>query len=405
MIDAVQWDIWLEKCTQLLTRNQAQGDGYRYTRPAPATYDYQWLWDSAFHSLAYRWFDPDMAKDELLSLTKHQVQDGPDAGMLPHMIYWPGGAAPLWGLDERSIITQPSLVAVAARQLYDRSPDTGFLKALYPSLVAYQQWLDRRRDPDADHLVSIIHPWESAWDASPRWDGPLHLDDPSDEESKAARFALVKTLMAYNCDAQELTTAGYFSVEALDYNAMRVAELDALSEIAALLEQQTDAQYWLTKSNLVREAIVSKMIQSGEAYDLAGPDEQPIRQPSTAPFILLYGRCISDTYAAQLVHRMLQSRFWTPFPVATTPTDDARFRPDSYVRGNMWTIENWLIYQGLRHYGYTREATHILERNLAVIAQSGFREFYNPLTGEGRGSRDHSTATAVLDMLAVELSR
>src|SRR5690554_593989 len=81
----------------LLAQNRAAAGERRYTRPAPSTYEHQWLWDSCFHAIAWRWIDPRMAGDELLAVAARQVESGPDAGMIPHMTYWNGGGEELWG--------------------------------------------------------------------------------------------------------------------------------------------------------------------------------------------------------------------------------------------------------------------------------------------------------------------
>jgi hypothetical protein len=46
-------------------------------------------------------------------------------------------------------------------------------------------------------------------------------------------------------------------------------------------------------------------------------------------------------------------------------------------------------------------AAHIREVTLELVARSGFREYFDPLDGTGRGSRDFSWSAALaLDMLA-----
>ncbi len=35
-----------------------------------------------------------------------------------------------------------------------------------------------------------------------------------------------------------------------------------------------------------------------------------------------------------------------------------------------------------------------------MVERSGFREYFNPFTAEGYGSRDHAWSTIVLDMIA-----
>src|SRR3954471_16607541 len=96
-------DGWMKQARDLLSENLIRIDGYRYTAPSLDTQDFgrkdyanQFLWDSCFHAIVWRWVDPDMAQAELLSLLSRQVTDGPDRGMIPHCNYWRGGAEWLW---------------------------------------------------------------------------------------------------------------------------------------------------------------------------------------------------------------------------------------------------------------------------------------------------------------------
>jgi glycogen debranching enzyme len=396
-----KFERWLNSCREVLQANQLSSQGYRYTRPAPHVYEQQWLWDSCFHAMVYRWFDVDYAKDELLSLVAKQVQTGADAGMIPHMNYWAGGAKELWGIDDRSIITQPPLIATAALRVHQQAQDLAWLEKLYPALVVYQQWFDRRRDPDNDHLVSLIHAWEAGSDFSPRWDAPMGLNDPSLEESRAARKAYVGHLIAFECDVLALSQAGYFAVEALDFNAIRAAELEALAGIAQLLGK-TEAQQWQEKARNVQAAIQARMILPDGMFDLAGEAEVPIVQESVAPFILLFGGCVSEELAGRLVETLQSERFWTKYPVPNIPVNHPQFAPNVYWRGNVWMSVNWLIYTGLRRYGYHADASALLERSLALVEEHGFHEYFNPLDGTGLGPAQQSWTSLVLDMLASE---
>ena len=60
---------------------------------------------------------------------------------------------------------------------------------------------------------------------------------------------------------------------------------------------------------------------------------------------------------------------------------------------------NWLIARGLRHHGYREQADAIAASSAELVLKSGFREFYNPLTGEGYGARDFGWSTLVLDLI------
>ncbi|NJL94026.1 MAG: hypothetical protein HC915_09990 [Anaerolineae bacterium] len=392
----IRHPVFMEQCAHLLHGNQIRSRGFRYTRPAPMVYEYQWLWDSCFHAIVYRWFNPGMARDELLSVVEHQVTEGDDAGMIPHMAYWNGDGSDLWGQRRRSIITQPPLIAVAAWLVHQRHPDLDFLAALFPRLVQVHAWFNRRRDPDGDHLVTLIHPWESGWDAHPRWDAPMGLEHPTDEQSKAARHALVAQLRAQGCHAERLQAAGSFAVEALDFNAIRAADLEALADIADALG--ADGALWRAEAGAVQQAVQHKLLSTEVGADLSGPDETPLLGPSAAPFIALFGGCARPEQAAALVAQLTAAHFWTVYPVPTTPSDDPHFAEDRYWRGNVWPSVNWLIYRGLLRYGYAEEARHLANQTLQMVQQNGFHEYFNPLSGQGYGPAQQSWSTLALDM-------
>ncbi len=393
---------WVKRCRELLYHNRMQSGEYRYTRPAPMTYEHQWLWDSCFHALAYRWFDPAMARDELLSVIAHQVKTGDDRGMIPHMGYWRGGGAALWGEDKRSIITQPPLIGVVASRVYAVTEDRALLAALYPALCAYHAWFDRRRDPDADHLVTLIHPWESGWDASPRWDAAMGLSAPSDDESKAARHGLVGVLRKYGCDVVALESARSFTVEAVDFNAIRAADLESLAEIAGVLGHTQDALRYRQQAGQVQAAVYSKLYRDGRGVDLFGPDEQPGTETSAAQFVMLFGGCLPVKEAATLTEHLQTPTYWTRYPVTTSPTSAPHYDGGHYWRGNVWLAVNWLIFSGLRRYGERHTASQLLARSIELVDQNGFHEYFHPETGAGCGPAQQSWSTIVLDMLAVE---
>ncbi len=397
-------DEWKQEVEKLLSGNRITVDGYRYTAPSLDTeafgrkdYANQFMWDSCFHAIAWRWIDPIMAQDELLALVSRQVVDGPDAGMIPHCNYWRGGGAYLWAQDERSSITQPPLVAVAAKLVYERSHDKTFLETIYEAISAYHDWFDRRRDPDGDGLVALIHPWESGGDALPRWDESMKLASFSNDAARDARHQLAQVIAEYDTDARALAAAGWFHVEPMDYNAIRAADMEALGDIAQILGKP-DVARWQRKVDAVRQVFQARMVIAERPYDLAGIDETPILQDSAGQIVTLFGGLPTPAQADKLVSQLREPRFWTPFPVPTTPTDAASFDPNIYWRGNVWFAVNWLIYQGLRRYGYNDIADALATRSLALLEQTGFWEYYHPISGQGLGGSSFSWSAVVLDM-------
>ncbi|MBC7813522.1 MAG: hypothetical protein H7175_20355 [Burkholderiales bacterium] len=407
-------DLWLKKAADILSGNRIEVDGYRYTAPSLDTGDFgrkdyaqQFMWDSCFHAVMWRWFDPQMAQDELLALSSRQVQDGPDAGMIPHCNYWRGGGEWLWKHDERSSITQPPLIASAALLVYERSKDTAFLEAIYTRNGAYHDWFDRRRDPDGDNLVCLIHPWEAGGDALPRWDQAMGIDTATftHEGGRTARHDLVHKIVEYDTDAAALARDGFFCVESMDFNAIRAADMEAMAEIASILDKPEESQGWENRVDAVREAFQRKMVIDDLPYDLSGLDEEPILQPSAGQFMTLFGGLPTPEQAERLVQELQESRFWTTFPVPTSPIDSPAYAPDLYWRGNVWPSVNWLIFRGLLRYGYDDLAADLAERSLSLIKQSDFWEYYHPETGQGLGGQTFSWTTVMLDMAATMAER
>jgi hypothetical protein len=276
-------DTWLRKAAVLLESNRISFDGHSYTAPSLDTVDFgrkdyanQYLWDSCFHAVIWRRIDPQQAQAELLSLVSRQVEQGTEAGMIPHCNYWRNEGAWLWSQPERSSITHPPLIAVAAGPVFEQSHDREFLASIYPKVERYHDWFDRRRDPDQDGLVCIIHPWEAGGDAPPRWDTFLGLDKYVPEAGRAARIKMVEELIRYEYDPIALAEHGCFHVESLEINAIRAADMEAMSKIAQALGKPAESVRWLGRAEAVRQGFRSKMTVDGLPYDLEGLDEKPI---------------------------------------------------------------------------------------------------------------------------------
>ena len=139
-----------------------------YTVPHGSVYPWQWLWDSCFHSLIWAELgDGDRAVAELANVLA--VQD--ELGFVPHMTYHgdPAARADFWGRPGTSSITQPPVYGHAAAELVRRGvavPDE-----LVERAVDGVRFLLEHRARTTEGLVTVVHPWETGCDDSPRWDG------------------------------------------------------------------------------------------------------------------------------------------------------------------------------------------------------------------------------------------
>lgn len=72
-----------------------------------------------------------------------------------------------------------------------------------------------------------------------------------------------------------------------------------------------------------------------------------------------------------------------------------------YWQGPAWVNTNWLIIDGLARYGFAAEAEALRLSTLELVRKSGFREYFNPLTGEPAGVSDFAwTAALTVNLLS-----
>jgi glycogen debranching enzyme len=93
----------------------------------------------------------------------------------------------------------------------------------------------------------------------------------------------------------------------------------------------------------------------------------------------------------------------TTWMVPSLDPRHAGFLPTNYWRGPIWINVNWVLYHGLRRYGYHDLAGTLRRSMIELPRRSGFFEHYDPTTGRGHGAERFAwTAALVLDLLFEE---
>ncbi len=431
-----------ETAKRVLLKN----DRGAWTIPAAGLYPHQWLWDSCFTAIGLRHVDPARAALELQSLLRGQWQNG----MLPHMIFSPTNSlfddGKLWRsrdnpLSPRDVatsgITQPPLIAEAARRVHQKLPaDTQdlFLRTMVPAIVRHHEWLYRERDPHANGLVFLFHPWETGLDNSPAWSQALkrvhtpfwlrlfdylHLDIllsqlrrdikhiPANQRIKTSEalrlWHTMRDLRRRKYDTLDILAHGHrhFIVSSVSFNSMLIRNNTILTELADMagitLPEWLGERFELAKDAL--QDLCNPV--TGVCYHHDYDHESFEEEPSISVLLPLYSGVIPQHQAEQLVGLMTNPNlFWPQYPLPSTPLSSPYFSEKRYWQGPTWLNTNWLIIDGLRRYGFTAEAEHIRQSSLRLVEQSGMYEYFSPLSGAGYGTRDFSwTAACVLDLL------
>jgi glycogen debranching enzyme len=420
------WSRLVSDAQALLRGNDRGG----FTVPAPKLYPHQWNWDSAFCAIGWRYFQPRRAARELEMLLRGQWADG----LIPHIIfnpesnYEPGprqwkteGAPGAPSAAPASSITQPPVAATAARLVLERAGGDAEIEAcfrrLVPALERWHAWFLDTRDPSSIGAPAIVHPWESGMDNATRWDSAMARIEPGEIEYRRVDNSVVdpshrptrSDYDRYFFMVTERARLG-FRPPRPDTEPLLITDVG----ITAILVRAEEDLAWLgealgieTPGASSRRAALCRALdtrlwdsESGSYCDFDVKTDQPVRVDHVANFLPLYSGVVPAERARKLAARLDRGGdFDAEWPVPTVPLADPAFEARRYWRGPSWISINWLLIQGLRRAGISELADRLAGRTLELIARSGFREYYDPQTGDGCGAEDFSwTAALAIDL-------
>jgi glycogen debranching enzyme len=413
-----------EAVRALLRRNQRRGysallgRSYSYIAPALKTYPFQFFWDTCFHViLLARLGECEQAKRNLRSLFSMQE----DNGFVGHMIFWEQvlprrrsdvmQARPSFQAlrPHMSALIQPPFGAIALHALFEASGDRVYLGELYARLKRQHEWLARERDFDGDGLLSIISPFESGMDWKPSYDEALGYAQrrtparllTSSLYWKGVGVDLSNFVRRY--DLARIRQRGRFLVKDAGVNAAYAVALQCMEKLAPIAGD--DPRVYATRRARVLEGMMRLMYDRADAafYDVQEPHSRKLRVRTPTILFPLAIDELEPAVAARLVDAHFdRDGFRAAFPLPSVERGDPAFRaePSQLIwRGPTWAYMDWFLFHALRKRGFAGQAAALRRSLAALVQQSGFREYYNPLTGEGGGAEEFTWSGLLLDMV------
>jgi glycogen debranching enzyme len=199
-----------------------------------------------------------------------------------------------------------------------------------------------------------------------------------------------------------------FVVEDVMVNTIYAENQLELGRLLAELGDTAGAAEYRARGEKTADALLARCFDGGRGlfFDLAGLGE---RRLETATFTCLFPLLLADLpadVAGALARHIEDPRaFASAYPVPTVAMSEPSFCPDKLpgslvFRGTTWINVNWYLARGLRRHGRADLARRIEDRSVDLVERAGFREYYNPHTGEGHGAEGFSWSALVLDMVA-----
>ena len=374
------------------------GRGWIFPRPDGGRDDWTiFAWDSFFNSLELAVESPKLAVDAVKSVLETQ---------------YPNGNIPNWrgrfgGTADRS---QPPVGAYAALKLFQKIGDLDLLKFSYPYLQRWHDfWTARkpngliRRDGNGDGLLE----WGSDTELLGR-DVPSWEKDASGRQ-RAAWESGQDDLPNWD-DVPFNEASGTLMLNCVDLSSLYALDSWCLSQIATVLGQGQDAERYLAQYEKMKVAVNERLWNEKEGFyfDRYWDGRFSVHKAASG-FLPLIARIPDEKRARTMLNQLLDpKKFWGDYVVPTISRDDPAFKPESqqYWRGTIWPPTNYLVYQGLKAYGFDLVASEFAKKSAEMFLRtwSNFQicpENFDSLSGEAGGQR-HQSWGPLFALMAIE---
>ena len=314
-----------------------------------------WSWDHCFNALAIAHADPVLGLRQFL--LPFELQS--DIGQLPDR--W-SSLVSTWTVNKPPIHGWCLSKLLKHFTAESGSPPLSqeMLRKLYTHLEKWTGFWFTWRDTDADGIPNYVWGLDSGWDNST-------LFDPA------------------------------FCPEAPDLTAFLILQMDALAELATLLDDSEAASAWNTRA----DSLLAKLYDHSWKGDrFVAPisithafDPAPTTLLALMPLAL--GKRLDPARCKSLI-KYLGDDFLTDHGPATESPSSPLYLPDGYWRSPIWAPSTYLLVDGLARAGHGTLAKTIALRFCNMVREAGGHyENYDALTGRGLCDQGYTWTASV----------
>lgn len=327
-----------------------------------------WLDDILYHALMAGAFDGEVARENLEAV----LAGSQPAGNLPCL---------LTGNDSWVDRSQPPIGAFIVWMIYLRLRDRGLLTLSYRRLLANHEWWWRLRDGNGDGLVE--YGTSAVGNGLYRGTKLAAKDESSMDNSPVHDEArLVPETGTLDC-----ADVGLNSLLALDGEMLariarelgETAEAEALDRRAAGLRDRIADRLWDAS-----RGVFANRLWSGRFVKSLAP---------TSFYPMIAGAARPEQAAAMVALLQDVRKFGGTWLLPSVTRDDPAFDDNVYWRGRIWPPLNFLVWHGLRRYGFDREARGLADNGWRLFQGEWRRhrrcpENFNAVTGAAMDQPD-----------------
>jgi hypothetical protein len=312
---------------------------------------------------------------------------------------YPNGNIPNWrgqfgGTPDRS---QPPVGAYAILKIFQKSGDMDLLQYSYPYLKKWHSfWKAKkpngqtRRDGNGDGLLEWGSDAELVGERVPAW------EENASGESRAKWESGQDDLPSWD-DVPYSPETGTLTMNCLDLNSLYALDAWCLAQMANILNIRADHEIYLKEYEEMK-ALINLLLwneREGFYFDRHW-DGQFSPRKAASNFYPLLAQIPDEKRALRMLRHLLNPKeYWGDYIVPSISRDDPAFKDQQYWRGTIWPPTNYLIYQGLKAYGFDAIASEFATKSSELFLRTWKNlqlcpENFDSRSGEAGGERYQS---------------
>ncbi len=316
--------------------------------------------------LPYAYLDARSAEESQRVYIEQQYEDGLIA-------YRHGPRGPQVYPHEGVPTTSAPFFAWTNWEIYTVGRNRQFLKDGYDAGAKFIRYLEKERDQDQDGMFEW-GPYGIIENVRDGWNVVFQLFSEGEDEGRDISHEL----------------------DVLDLTAEVANEMHYLKLAAKELGDTAGVREWSVKFERVAKLINAHMWDPADKfyYNVNMSDDsfmfegKSLKRKELIGFLPMWARVASKEQARELVKHLTNDKtFWRKYGIPTIAADDPNYTPyvDGCCRWNgpVWLLWDYMVYQGLKNYGYDAVARQVGEKMLSAVTTQleinhRFWESYSP---------------------------
>ncbi len=316
-------------------------------------------WNSFFNALLLSVESVKYAKDVVQSVLETQ---------------YPNGNVPSWrgkigGTPDRS---QPPVGSFVVWKCFQRDGDMSFLEYSYPYLKKWHSFWkalkpngQARRDGNGDGLLEwgsdtgLLASWVPSWEEDASGETRASWESGQDDLPNWDRAVFSET-------------TGTLTMNCVDLNSLYALDAWCLAQIAKILKNEQEFTRYMAEYEKIKDLINTYLWNEAAGFYFDRYWDGTFSKKKAASNFYPLAAKIPDQKRALLLKKRLlnEEEFWGDYVVPTISRDDPEYADQDYWRGKIWPPTNYLIYQGLKAYGFDAVASEFAKKSAELFMRS-----------------------------------